>query len=119
MRRSIPVLMALGLLLASCVPAPEPEVSGTAPRDQASCVAVGGDWRREGMLGNYMCVQSFADAGKRCTDGDQCLGDCRVTEGEFPAPDTAAVGQCQANTSPFGCFSRVEDGKAQVGLCVD
>jgi hypothetical protein len=121
------LLIGLGLLLAACQPLPpvDPGPSGpptTLPTSAAACRTAGGTWGPDGMLGRDQCVLPYADAGKRCTDGDQCLGDCRLSEAttsSFPRPGAAAVGQCQATTSPFGCFTRVENGKADAALCVD
>jgi hypothetical protein len=33
--------------------------------------------------------------------------------------DKPITGQCQASSSPFGCFARVEDGHSTGFLCVD
>ena len=66
-----------------------------------------------------MCVLPYADAGKVCTDSDQCMGDCRLADGPSLPSGTTATGVCQANTSPFGCFANVEDGKVDAALCVD
>ena len=119
------LLMAMGLLLAACQPLP-PSGPGTGPDPRPhpttaeTCRDRGGHWGPQGLLGRDGCVLPYADAGKRCTDGDQCLGDCRAVDGaSFPRPGQAATGQCQRTTSPFGCFTRIEDGKADATLCVD
>ena len=31
----------------------------------------------------------------------------------------AVAGICQADSNRFGCFTRVEDGKAEATLCID
>jgi hypothetical protein len=65
-------------------------------------------------------VVSYADAGQRCTDGDDCQGDCRVEETEgMPHAGADAVGRCQINSSRFGCYTTVEGGKAEATICVD
>ena len=89
------------------------------PETQATCEAEGGTWRREGRLGLMACVMPHADAGQPCTDGDQCAGDCRLGDDKRPAEGEPVTGICQANTSNFGCFTRVEDGRAAHTLCVD
>lgn len=86
--------------------------------DKAACEASGGSWTRQGRMQAYMCVTGYADAGKACTDGDQCQGDCRLSPEDRPTSGTA-TGQCQANSVPFGCFTRVENGRAAQTLCVD
>lgn len=118
---------ALAFLCISCMPAePAPATelaetgpSASAPGDQAGCEAEGGDWRREGRLGAYRCVMSYADAGQPCTDAAQCQGECRLADDKRPPEGQAVTGQCQANSSPFGCFTRVENGRAAATLCVD
>ena len=98
--------------------------------DAASCSARGGEIRRIGRMGRSVCVTPYADAGKRCTDGDQCLGGCRAeanlppppsgdaAPGRPPAPPAVTEGRCQADTDPFGCYVRVEDGRGTT-ICVD
>lgn len=87
---------------------------------QAACTARGGKLRRVGRLQSVQCVVSYPDAGQRCTDGDDCQGDCRIPEnGAVPAEGAAVVGQCQQTNMSFGCFTRVEDGKADATLCID
>lgn len=118
---------ALAFLCISCMPAEpapggglaESRPSAAAPADQAGCQAVGGDWRREGRLGAYRCVITYADAGQPCTDAAQCQGECRLGDDKRPPEGQAVTGVCQANSSPFGCFTRVENGRAAATLCVD
>ena len=117
-----PVALVI-LSLSACAPATGPAVGDppptvSIPGSESGCVAAGGEWSREGRLGAWMCVMPYADAGRPCTDGDQCLGDCRARE-LGPAEARPVTGVCQANTSPFGCFTRVEDGRAAATLCVD
>lgn len=84
--------------------------------ERARCEAAGGVVRRDGMRGWQQCIQAYADAGKACTDSDDCLGQCRADLGEA---GVTATGTCQANDSPFGCHAVVEDGKVQPAICVD
>ncbi|HEY8614987.1 hypothetical protein [Phenylobacterium sp.] len=96
----------------------QPESPGRQPPDAAACARQGGTVRPVCMLGRPMCVIPFADAGKACTDGDQCQGDCRF-QGAKPPPGGKVTGQCQRSNDPCGCFSNVEDGQVTGGLCVD
>jgi hypothetical protein len=74
----------------------------------------------QGRMQSVRCVITYADAGRRCTDGDDCAGDCRVEDvANPPAAGANAVGQCQASSSRFGCYTKIEDGKAEATLCVD
>jgi hypothetical protein len=116
---------AFALTLGACMPnaAAGPDAGPAAPtavpETQAACETEGGTWRREGRLGLMTCVMPHADAGQPCTDSDQCAGDCRLADDKRPAEGEAVTGICQANTSNFGCFTRVEDGRAAATLCVD
>jgi putative hemolysin len=95
-----------------------PSVAGT--EDAAACAAAGGKMLPQGRMQTVRCVITYADAGQRCTDGDQCAGDCRIADlANTPSTGASAVGQCQANSSAFGCYTTVEGGKAEATICVD
>ena len=118
------LIMAAALLAAACQPLPAG--GGIAPATQtsadaaAACAARGGEMRPQGRMQTLQCVIAYADAGKRCTDGDQCEGDCRADiAGGMPEAGAPVVGLCHADSGRFGCYATVEDGKAGVGICVD
>lgn len=114
------ILSALMLGAAACQPMPETDVAGpTQTPTAAECAARGGELKPVGRMQSIQCVITYADAGKRCTDGDQCAGDCRLEDAPFPEAGTAAVGQCAATSDRFGCHATVEDGKATPALCID
>ena len=124
-------LLAVLILTAvtACAPpvAPAP-AEGTDPApvsapvqgdaaEVAACDARGGDMRPVCRMQSLQCVIDYSDAGRACRDGDDCQGDCRADVGATAgAPVT---GQCQASSDPCGCFTTVEDGRAEAGLCVD
>nr|WP_315049876.1 hypothetical protein [uncultured Brevundimonas sp.] len=113
---------AAALLLASCAPqAQPPSADGPVRSAEASaCAQRGGTLKQVGRLQSWRCVVDYADAGKRCTDGDQCQGDCRLPEGvDVAAPGAPVAGVCQATSDNFGCHTSVEDGKVGVGICID
>ena len=135
------LIVIAALLAAACQPLPADDAGQPSP-DQvvteidptdvpppvrvpestaaADCLARGGEMRPQGRMQTLQCVVSYADAGKRCTTGGDCLGDCRVEDvTTAPAAGTTAVGQCQATNSRFGCYTPVEDGKAGATICVD
>ena len=135
------LIVIAALLAAACQPLPA-EDAGQPSADQvvteidttdvpppvrvpesaaaADCMARGGEMRPQGRMQTLQCVVSYADAGKRCTTGGDCLGDCRVEDAAAaPAAGTTAVGQCQADSSRFGCYTTVENGKAEATICVD
>ena len=124
-------LMIAALFVAACQPMPveggkadlaqaEPVAAQTPADEAAACAAKGGKMLPQGRMQSLQCVVSYSDAGKRCTDGDQCEGSCRIPDvAAAPAAGAAAVGQCQPTSSQFGCYTTVEDGKAEATICVD
>ena len=96
--------------------------SGNGPAmgeaERAQCLAAGGTVERRGRLQSELCVTPFADAGKVCTDGSQCGGDC-IVEGRATPSSGTVQGICQRDDRLFGCYSRVENGAITTGLCVD
>lgn len=127
------LMMAAALFVAACQPmpadggrtdlaeaAPAAPAAQTGADDAAACAARGGKMLPQGRMQTMRCVVTYTDAGQRCTDGDQCQGDCRVEDvAEASRAGAAAVGQCQATSSRFGCYTTVEDGKAEATICVD
>lgn len=126
-------VMMAALLVAACQPMPEEggktDLAQAAPAAQAAqtpadeasaCAARGGKMLPQGRMQSLQCVVSYSDGGKRCTDGDQCEGSCRIPDvSNAPRAGAAAVGQCQPTSSSFGCYTTVEDGKAEATICVD
>ena len=123
-------VMLAALLAAACQPIPADDgrtdlaqavPAAQTPADDASaCAARGGKMLPQGRMQSLQCVVSYTDAGQRCTDGDDCQGDCRVEDvADAPQAGAAAVGQCQATSSRFGCYTTVESGKAEATICVD
>lgn len=126
------ILMVAAVLMAACQPLPANDgptdlaevtpasQSVAGSEDAAACARAGGKMLPQGRMQSVRCVITYADAGQRCTDGDDCAGDCRVGDvANAPAAGTNAVGQCQVNSSRFGCYTTVENGKAEATLCVD
>ena len=124
-------VMLAALFVAACQPMPvdggktdlaqaAPTAAQTPADDASACAAKGGKMLPQGRMQSVRCVITYADAGRRCTDGDDCAGDCRVDDvANAPAAGSNAVGQCQANSSRFGCYTTIEDGKAGATICVD
>ena len=135
------IIAAATLFVAACQPMPTtadgpdqtppvevdttdvpPPVRVPETAEAGDCAARGGKMLPQGRMQSLQCVVSYADAGKRCTDGDDCQGDCRVEEsasGGFPTAGAAAVGRCQASSSRFGCYTTVENVRAEATICVD
>jgi hypothetical protein len=107
--------LVLGMGLASCMGgAVTPE-----QRAEADCLAQGGKMQRVGRLQSLQCVQTYSDAGKTCTDAAQCQGECRVPGSVIVEDGRAVEGQCTADSNRFGCYTRVENGRATAAICVD
>lgn len=126
------ILIAAAVLMAACQPLPandgKTDLAEAAPavqsvagtEDAAACARAGGKMLPQGRMQSVRCVITYADAGRRCTDGDDCAGDCRVGDvANAPAAGANAVGQCQVSSSRFGCYTTVEGGKAEATICVD
>lgn len=126
------LIAAAAVMMAACQPMPATDgktdlaevtpaaqsVAGT--EDAAACAAAGGKMLPQGRMQSVRCVITYGDAGRRCTDGDDCAGDCRVEDvADAPAAGADAVGRCQASSSRFGCYTTVEGGKAEATICVD
>ena len=138
MRLLLPIATAL---LAACTPAKSvnpdpmqtPDLVAEAPTSvptgnfartrlsearRAKCLAAGGTVQVVGMAANEACVRRFADAGKACTDSENCEGKCLVS-GPHPPDGMVQTGQCQTTDNGFGCFTELRGGKAVGGICVD
>jgi hypothetical protein len=86
--------------------------------DVSRCEREGGHVRGVGMFGTPSCVMPFADAGKACTDKEDCRGEC-VASGGAQVGERAS-GTCQADTaSLFGCHNLVAQGVVVAGMCFD
>ena len=120
-------LLVSVLILAACAPADgsgapgdTTVVSTPIPTDEQSCRVAGGNWRRVCLMGTWSCVVKYADAGKTCRDGDECQGkQCRYNGKPVTDSTTEVTGSCVATSDPCGCFTLVQDGKADAALCVD
>ncbi len=125
------MIAVAALLAAACQPMPASEgaataapqqsqVSAAGSTDAALCASQGGKMLPQGRMQSVRCVLSYSDAGKRCTDGADCQGDCRIGDVATP-PDAGvnAVGRCTADSNRFGCYTTVTGGKAEATICVD
>lgn len=109
-------LLAVAALLTTgaCAPRLTPEQIA-----EQECAAQGGKMQPVGRAQTMQCVVSYGDAGKVCRDGDDCLGDCRVPDGVIVPDGRPVEGRCVASSDRFGCYTRVEDGRAQPAICID
>jgi hypothetical protein len=70
-------------------------------RAQADCRACQGVFGAHGMSGTMFCLCRMPDAGKPCTDGDQCQGKCVSTPEGY---------RCSKHRTVFGCHSYLPKG---------
>ncbi|WP_293825217.1 hypothetical protein [uncultured Brevundimonas sp.] len=116
------LIAAVAILAAACTPQTTTGAGSDAPlqsAEAAACATRGGVMKQVGRMQVWRCVTRYADAGNRCTDGDQCQGDCRVEGNAGIAAGTASAGVCQATSDRFGCHATVTDGKVGPTLCID
>jgi hypothetical protein len=72
-----------------------------AARTRCKDKACNGDFTHRGMLGILSCSCRMPDAGKTCTDGDQCQGKCVSTPKGY---------RCSKHKTVFGCHSFLPRG---------
>ena len=93
--------------VAACAPKAVETEAATAVQTPtaADCAARGGTMQAVGRAQTMQCVVRYADAGKRCTTGSDCAGDCRVETTPFPEAGAAAVkGELPSPLNPpAGC----------------
>lgn len=107
------------LILSACAPvAPQPETP-VQSLSASECAARGGSMIAVGRMQTVQCVVRYSDAGKACTDGAQCQGDCRAEPTVTAREGQSVRGVCQADSNRFGCFTTVTNGKAEATLCID
>lgn len=86
-------------------------------RSEAECAARGGKWGPAGLLVDPICDIRPSDAGKACTDSQQCESKCvTVARVRYGA---SAPGVCHDSFLPFGCLQRIRAGRAGQALCID
>ena len=83
----------------------------TIPTTEATCLARGGSWTTLGLPmpdKPRTCDLKSTDAGKACTDSDQCQGACIAPVGAISGKP--ASGSCSAYLANFGDVLLVTDG---------
>ncbi|CAA6803502.1 MAG: Unknown protein [uncultured Thiotrichaceae bacterium] len=90
----------------------------TQPSHADNCKKQGGEWVRGGILGLYGCLRPAKDAGKICTNSDQCQYGCNARPGSSPRPGEKTTGQCQKDNNHAGCRIDIKNGIAQPKHCV-
>ena len=96
---------------------------------EATCRANGDDWGLHGgMIQTEGCQAVMHDAGKRCVDGRDCEGRCRLEkEWRISATQKRVQGTCTRYATRFGCNAFIGDtdqglmptGAHFARMCVD
>lgn len=86
---------------------------------EAACKAQKGEWTRVCLMGNYACVNAYADGGKSCSDSSECGSNRCSTKDTGTRPGSPTKGVCAPTDNPCGCFQLVEKGVAGYPLCAD
>ena len=113
------LIAAFVLGLSACAPVePTPPPSQPADSAEGDCVARGGRLERVGRAQTLRCVIPYADGGEACSSGGECdSGNCL---GPVDASGRSnVIGQCQATNMAFGCYTRINNGRAEAAICVD
>ena len=113
MLRAIVTCAVLGLVLAGCIPGqeatgPQLEPVGDAriALDRASCEKRGGEYRKAGTGGTWICLSRLSDAGKSCRTGADCEGAC-----------LARSMSCSPVKPLFGCNEVITSSGLRVTEC--
>lgn len=86
--------------------APVPDALKSAA--QLACEKKRDLWVKAGKSGASACVKRTRDAGKRCTTGKQCQGEC-----------LARSGTCAPYQPLFGCNEVLQENGVRTTLCLD
>lgn len=86
---------------------PEPPPAPPKSENQIACEKKKGTWSSTGGKA-HVCIFRTKDAGKNCTKGTQCEGDC-----------LARSGTCSPIRPLLGCNEILQDNGARVTLCID
>lgn len=87
--------------------------------DPAACAKAGGELKPVCRMQRPMCLITFSDAGKACSDGAECGSGRCVSAPSATPPTTPPKGICATTNDPCGCYTRIEGGVAQPTICVD
>jgi hypothetical protein len=90
----------------------------TSLKTKKACEAENGIWKKAGRIQSFSCTLPTTDAGKACTNKNQCQVAC-VAQGKNIQSGTNVVGRCHNSTDQFGCRTYVRNGKAEPALCID
>jgi len=113
--REVLAVAGLGLLLAACQSEQKPLQSGLQGYDphlletqRAACEKNGGRFAGGGPGGSFVCYRQTRDAGKSCSNANQCEGLC-----------LAKSRSCAPVRPLFGCNEILTSLGAPATVCVE
>lgn len=109
------------LMSTATVATPARQSKYFSSAERAACAKKGGKPSQEGILQYEMCVITYKDARKKCTDHTQCGGQC-IYPNDKAAPNnlnTKVTGKCAINNVIYGCSAWVQNGRYVPRPCVD
>jgi len=91
---------------------PDSGLKGYSPNametQRAACMARGGSFSKAGKSDGLICIETTRDAGKVCTSGTECDGQC-----------LARSGTCSPLKPLFGCHEILADNGGRATICID
>ncbi len=87
------------------------------PTTEAECTALNGTWQKLGMSPTPSCNWVAVDAGKTCTDQNDCQGTCIATS--YQSATQTTIGTCTQMVWTVGCQSIVVNGQSSATRCTD
>lgn len=97
----------------------------SVPKEEAACLARGGDWKRVGIFPAKVCVLPTGDGGHVCGDDGECEAGCIATldsaERQRVSGGNCVVrtGTCAPAVPVVGCHGIVEQGQVCRFVCRD
>jgi len=96
------------------------------PQDKETCEVHGGEWGQFGLSPQKRCNPVTSDAGKTCSNQNECEGACIV---ELSEEDQDRItnqnevietnGKCTPWLFTYGCNAYVKNSKVSEIMCVD
>ncbi len=98
-------------LITGCVVSKDTATDHAAEQD---CLDAGGRWEDWGDVGQEACNLPTSDAGRPCSDSQECESYCEAPQGTEPgaAVEGACYGWMHAS-----CMQEVRDGVADAEWC--
>ena len=104
----------------------QPASRDNIPQDKETCEARRGEWGRFGLVIKEQCNLPTSDAGKICSNQNECEGACIVELSEKEQDRLTKQneiietnGRCTSWLLTYDCNAYVKDGKVDSIICAD